>query len=222
MSSILQNTPVAKVLDALYEDAEQRRAQVADQPDAFNPTGTALERFTALKDQYMPIDRPFGNLLYALIRSARPATVVEFGMSFGISTIYLAAALKDNGKGRVVTTEFIAEKADNARQNFDKAGLADWIEVRVGDATQTLQQPLPGPVDLLMLDGDKAMYIDILKLLEPSMQPGSLVASDNTDQPGAATYLEHVRDPANGYITSALLTTGGSKHQSGHELSVKL
>jgi len=112
--SILQG-PAANVLDALYQDHEVQREKWQNRPDPQEPSGTALQRFTALKDQYMPIDRPFGNLLYTLIRAARPATVVEFGTSFGISTIYMAAALKDNGHGTVVTTEFIAEMAEVAR-----------------------------------------------------------------------------------------------------------
>ncbi|WP_269541723.1 O-methyltransferase [Cerasicoccus fimbriatus] len=224
MKCTLTGSPASDILAKLYADADAKRAnlQPAQRPAKSDGAMTPLERFTLMKDQYMPIDVPFGNLLYSLIRSSGAKTVVEFGTSFGISTIYLAAAVRDNGAGQVITTEFIAEKADVARQNLTDAALVDLIDFRVGDAMQTLLNPLPGPVDLLFLDGDKGMYVDIVKLLEPKMRPGCLIVSDNTDQEGAATYLEHVRNPANGYISTPLLTPGGDKEHSGHEVSVKL
>lgn len=58
----------------------------------------------------MPVSAVGGQLLYNLVRAVRPATVVEFGTSFGISTLYLAAAVRDNGTGRVITTELSKEK----------------------------------------------------------------------------------------------------------------
>lgn len=227
MKSTLTSSPVANLLIKLYADAEAKRAEFEQRPlsDSQHPWRenlTPLERFTRAKDLYMPIDEPFGNLLYSLIRATGAQTVVEFGTSFGISTIYLASAVRDSGAGQVITTEFIAEKAAVAKKNLALAGLADLIDFRVGDALQTLLEPLPGPVDLLFLDGDKSMYVDVVKLLEPKMKTGCLVVSDNTDHEGAKSYLGHVRNPANGYITTPLLTPGGAKGQSGHELSVLL
>lgn len=226
--SSLHDPAVEQVLADLYADHERHRAAIRDQPrpfDAPKPT-TTYERFAALKHHYMPIDRPFGHLMYSLIRATGAETIVEFGTSFGISTIYLAAAVRDNGRGKVITTEFIEEKTETARANLTRAGLVDCVEFRVGDAMQTLAEsnadPLPGPIDFLFLDGEKAMYVDIVKLLEPRMRSSCLVVSDNTDQPGAASYLQHVRDPDAGYITTALLTAGGEKQHSGHELSVRL
>jgi predicted O-methyltransferase YrrM len=77
----------------------------------------------ALSDVYMPVTPNAGRLLYALVRAARPATIVEFGMSFGISAIHLAAALRDNGTGRVITTELSSAKVAAAQVNFAEAGL---------------------------------------------------------------------------------------------------
>lgn len=225
MTCTLNDSPAAVILEKLFADAEQQRAKAHDAPgpaEAEPPQQTPFERFSAARNRYMPIDRPFGHLMYALIRASRPAVVVEFGTSFGISTIFLAAAVRDNGMGKVITTEFIAEKLVTARQNLTDAGLADLIEFRGGDAIQTLAEPLPGPVDFLFLDGEKSMYLDIVKLLEPRMKPGCLVVSDNTDHEGTQTYLDYIRAAGSGYISSALLTTGGPKHQSGHEVSVRL
>ena len=231
MTCTLNDSPAAAVLERLYADADRQRE--AAQNDAGRhapppPDATPLERFTARKDQYMPIDPPFGRLLYALVRATRPGVVVEFGTSFGISTIYLAAALRDTGHGRLITTEFIESKADTARQNLEDAGLVDLVDFRVGDAINTLQQPFSAAgndhdrVDLLFLDGEKSMYLDVVRLLEPRMDPGGLIVSDNTDQEGTKTYLDHVRHPGHGYVSTPLLTPGGDKHHSGHEVSVRL
>ncbi|MGG2362426.1 O-methyltransferase, partial [Salmonella enterica] len=82
-------------------------------------------------------------LLYMLARAGRTRAIVEFGTSFGISTLHLAAALRDNGGGRLITTEFEPSKAAQARRNLDAAGLADLVEIREGDALQTLAGDLP-------------------------------------------------------------------------------
>lgn len=223
MTSTLLSNPAAQVLDDLFADAARQQASVAGQRKVAQTEGlTPFERFTLIKDSYLPIDRPFGNLLYSLIRGSNAQCVVEFGTSFGISTIYLAAAVHDNGAGQVVTSEFIVEKATRAKENLTAAGMVDVVEFRVGDAIETLAQPLPGPVDLLFLDGDKGMYLPILQLLEPRLKPGCLVVSDNTDLPGTQPLLDYVRDPAHGYLSVPVLTTGGDKAASGHEISVRL
>lgn len=219
----LQHSPAAQVLTELYADAERLRAEFYKGPDRpCDENATVYERFYAMKAQYMPIDRTFGTLMYSLIRASRPQTIVEFGTSFGISTIFLAAAACDNGVGKVITTEFIAEKAEKATDNLTEAGLVDWVEFRVGDAIQTLKAPLPGPVDFLFLDGEKSMYLDVVRLLEPYMRPGCLIASDNTDHEGTENFLRHVRDIDRGYVSSALLTSGSDDHRRGHEVSVRL
>jgi predicted O-methyltransferase YrrM len=103
---------------------------------------------------YLPISADAGRLLYALVRASRPDTVVEFGTSFGISTIYLAAAVADNGRGRVITTELSSTKAEAARSNLRQAGVDGPVTVLVGDARQTLAD-LGGPIGLVLLDGWK-------------------------------------------------------------------
>ncbi len=223
-SCTLHESPVADVLTALYADAKKQHAKAASRPrqERENDTRTPFERFSEMKTRYLPIGRAFGTLMYTLIRATRPTTIIEFGTSFGISTIFLAAAVRDNGAGKVITTEFIPEKAETAKQNLTDAGLVDWVEFRIGDAIETLAEPLPGPVDFLFLDGEKSMYVDVLKLLEPQMPAGALVASDNTDMDGTAELLAYVRDQSNGYVTAPLLTASGEDRTSGHEISLKL
>ncbi|SEF63762.1 O-methyltransferase [Marinobacterium lutimaris] len=221
--SLNNDSQAAKVLNELYAEAEKQRSGAGNRLTAeAGAVLTPLERFTALKHRYMPIDRPFGNLMYSLLRASQAKTIVEFGTSFGISTIFLAAAARDNGFGKVITTEFIAEKAERARENLTRAGLVDWVEFRVGDALQTLSDPLPGPVDFLFLDGEKSLYLDMVRRVEPQMATGCLIASDNTDHQGAEPYLQYMRDPQQGYVSTPILTQGGPKAHSGHEISFRL
>jgi len=163
-------------------------------------SATAQERADAFSDFYLPVTRDAGLLLYSLVRAARPATVVEFGMSLGISAIHLASAVRDNGSGRVVTTELSATKVAAAKKTFAEVGLDDLIDVLEGDATDTLGK-LDGPVDFVLLDGWKDLYVPVLELLEPRLSPGTLVVADNTSMAELAPYLDYVRDPANGYVS---------------------
>ncbi|MCU7723964.1 class I SAM-dependent methyltransferase [Actinoplanes sp. KI2] len=143
---------------------------------------------------------PGGTLLYSLVRSARPQTIVEFGTSYGISTFYLAAAVRDNGTGRVVTTELSTAKVAAARANLSEAGVAALVDVLPGDALQTLTT-VDGPIGLVLLDGWKDLYLPVLQLLEPRLSAGALVIGDDSSFPTVQPYLDYVRDPANGYLS---------------------
>jgi predicted O-methyltransferase YrrM len=157
----------------------------------------------------MPISEPGGRLLYALTRAARPATVVEFGTSFGISTTHLAAAVIDNGTGHVLTTELSPVKIAAAQANLEDAGLADVVTVLAGDALETLSA-VEGPIGLVFLDGWKDLCLPVLRLLEPRLAPGALVVADDVDSHASmADYLACVRDPANGYVTIAFPVEDG-------------
>ncbi|MGC5567759.1 O-methyltransferase [Streptomyces sp. FR-108] len=159
---------------------------------------TAQELADAAQNIYMPVSADGGRLLYNLVRATKPATVVEFGTSYGISTLHLAAAVRDNGTGRVVTTEMSRTKAASARETFAATGLDDVITVLEGDALQTLAAPTQ-PVDFLFLDGWKDLCLPVLRLLEPHIAPGTLVVADDVDLPDLGPYLDHVCDTANGY-----------------------
>jgi predicted O-methyltransferase YrrM len=197
--------PVRPVLDRLFQAADHddaRRAALHDRrPEGFAGL-SAREQADAFAELYIPVSPEGGRLLYTLIRAGRPSTVVEFGTSFGISTIHLAAAVRDNGTGRVVSTELSAAKVARARANLAEAGLADVVTVLEGDALQTLAG-LPGPVGFVLLDGWKNLYLPVLRLLEPGLPPGALVVADDTISMAAqmADYLAYVRDPARGYLS---------------------
>ena len=160
----------------------------------------AQSRADALSEFYLPVTPDAGRLLYSLVRASRPATVVEFGMSLGISAIHLASAVRDNCEGRVVTTELSEKKVAVASRNFADAGLDDLITVLHGDALETLKS-VEGPVGFVLLDGWKDLYMQVLEVIEPRLGPGALVVADNTSMPGLQPYLDYVRDPANGYVS---------------------
>jgi predicted O-methyltransferase YrrM len=158
-----------------------------------------LDLYSRLKDLPLPVSRQTGALLYMLALSSRAQTIIEFGTSFGISTLHLAAALRDNGGGRLITTEFELSKVARARENLRAGGVLDLVEIREGDALQTLRDGLPDTVDLLLLDGAKALYPDILGLVESRLRIGALIVADNADF--SPEYLARVRSPANGYLS---------------------
>lgn len=199
--STLTDTQVASTLDRMYAESHAQMSTLRDRFGSVDmTTATAQERADALSDVYMPVTPEAGRLLYSLVRATRPQTVVEFGMSLGLSGIHLASAVRDNGSGRLVTTELSAEKVKTATRNFADAGVAEHITVLEGDALETLAA-LNGPVGFVLLDGWKEMYLPVIKLLEPLLSPGSLVVADNTNMPDTQPYLDYVREPSNGYVS---------------------
>ena len=202
----LATDPVAPLLARLFADtdAESPLAACRDLPEAelqrlMRSKTDYRDLYGRLKDLALPVSRGTGVLLYMLARSSRARTIVEFGTSFGISTIHLAAALRDNGGGRLVTSEFEPAKVERARANLAAAGLLDLVEIRTGDALQTLAGDLPDAIDLVLLDGAKALYPDVLALLEPHLRPGAAIVADNADH--SPDYLARMRAPASGYLS---------------------
>lgn len=170
-----------------------------------------------VRDKLICIDRGQGWLIYMLCRSLRAARAVEFGTSFGVSTLYLAAAMRDQGAGIVIGTEIEPQKARSARDHFAQAGVADLIDLREGDALESLQN-CGGPVDFLLVDGFPQFARPVIKLMAPQLRPGAMVVCDNVGHfpKGMAGYLDFVRDPANGFVSTLLPLRGGT------EISVKI
>lgn len=208
--STLDSPAVAGLLKQLFARADH------DDPMTFERVNVALKRLPQppdqrqraelMRDVYMPVSPDVGRLLYVLARSRGAKVIVEFGTSFGISGIHLAAAVRDAGGGRVVATELDPIKAERAAQNFRAAGLSELVDLRVGDAFETLKSGVGGSVDLLLLDGWKEAYLPMLRLLEPKLSPGALVVADDLDiaPETLAPYLDYVRQPGNGYVSVEL------------------
>lgn len=209
MTNTLNSPKVRAVLDRLFEGAAHDAENGPELAAGAWSTASARELADACQAVYMPVSEPGGRLLYALTRAARPATVVEFGTSFGISTTHLAAALTDNGTGHVLTTELSPVKIAAAQANLEDAGLADVATILQGDALVTLSA-VEWPVGLVFLDGWKDLCLPVLRLLESKLAPGALVVADDVDSHDSmADYLAYVRDPANGYVTIAFPVEDG-------------
>jgi predicted O-methyltransferase YrrM len=198
MTSSLFDPVVSRVLAALHSHAETiDPALLAKMGDATD------DQMAELLDQaFIPVSADAGRFLYSLVRATNGGTVIEFGTSFGISTIYLASAVRDRAAGTVITTELHAGKAQKARENIRAAGLLDYVDIREGDALKTLGDIKSG-VSLLFLDGWKKLYLPVLRLLEPALEPGAMVVADDLDlfPEVHKPYLAYVRNPANGYVS---------------------
>lgn len=202
----LTTQPLASLLDRLFEEAAASPAANPAMADLFEDRDRLLRSKTEyldfygrLKDFPLAVSRETGMLLYMLARGCRARNIVEFGASFGVSTLYLAAGLRDNGGGRLITSEFEPSKVARARENLTAGGLIDLVEIREGDALQTLGRDLPDTIDLLLLDGAKSLYPEILSLVENRLRPGAFVVADDADM--SPEYVAHVRSTADGYLS---------------------
>jgi predicted O-methyltransferase YrrM len=200
----LTTPQVAGLLDRLFGEAETSEVALQEvaQSDASrlmtSKTGYR-QLYSMMKDIPLPVSRETGTLLYMLTRSTGAKSILEFGTSYGVSTIYLAAGVRDNGGGRILTTEFEPSKAARAREHLTAAGLVDLVEIREGDALETLAQDLPTTLDLVLLDGAKGLYLDILDRIESHLRPGSLVLADDADH--CPDYLRRVRGDGETYLS---------------------
>ena len=178
------------------------------------------ERF--MSDKLVALDRDKALLCYQLCRALRARRVVEAGTSHGVSTLYLAAAVRDNvredgGTGIVIGTEHEPAKAEIARAHFAEGGLSELIDLREGDLRQTLKD-VGGPVDFMLMDIWTPMARPALERVAPSLRPGAIVVADNTTtfREAYRDYFDFVNDPANRLCTSTLPFEGGL------ELTVRL
>ena len=155
-------------------------------------------------DKYTPILPYQGTFLYMQARALNAKNILEFGTSFGISTIYLGKAAKDNG-GKVISTEYLPHKVKAARQHIEEAGLSDYVEIIEGDARETLQN-MDTEWDFVLLDGWPDMVYTIFRLIEPRLKKGAVIAVDDVAgfQPSMKDYLDYVRNPGNGYLSATV------------------
>ncbi len=183
MASPLNDPKLEALLDRLHAqsntevdetDAYFARREREGSLDYENFCDDDMHRF--LSDKMVALDRDKAAFCYQLCRSLRASCVVEAGTSFGISTLYLAAAVRDNQveDGVVIGTEHEPDKVAIARQNFEAAGLSEFVDLRKGDLRRTLQD-VGGPVDFMLVDiWDVAL--PALELVSPNLRPGAIVA----------------------------------------------
>jgi len=130
------------------------------------------------KTRNIPIVGPaVGRLLYQLAQSMRAKTVFEMGSAVGYSTIWWARAVGSDG--RVIYTDGSKKNAEEARGYFQKAGVADRIDARVGDALEILSEQKPASFDIIFNDVDKEDYPRVFRLAVPRLRSGGLFITDN-------------------------------------------
>jgi predicted O-methyltransferase YrrM len=218
MESPLKDPKLEALLDRLHAESDAevdgtnayfaRRAQEGTL-DPENFFDADMHRF--FSDRMVALDRDKAEFCYQLCRSLRAARVVEAGTSFGVSTLYLAAAVRDNQaeSGVVIGTEYEPRKAEIARANFAEAGLSGLIELREGDLRQTLQG-VGGPVDFMLVDIWE-VALPALERVSPSLRTGAIVACDNTTahRKNYQDYFEFVNHPSNRFRTMTVPFEGG-------------
>ena len=222
--------PVAQTLARLFTEADEADAALMAQfvdvmaseqalADALAEQLAAERRdlrgvYRGYAENFLNVQPEYGRFLYQCARMRGARRIVEFGTSMGVSTIYLAAALRDMGGGRLIGTELEPGKAERARANLRAAGLDDLVEIRVGDARDTLAG-LDGDVDMVLLDGAFSLYLPVLKLLEPRLAKGTPILAENAFDHGNE-YLDYVRNEAHGYLSQPLTVSEGR----GNEFTV--
>lgn len=206
MTTATLNQPqVREVLSRLYAEAQANDSKVEAEEQALMGAGGGViddQTLQSINDRtFMAVSPEVGRLIYLLVRSRRPALVVEFGTSFGLSALHIASAIRHNRFGRLITAEQSESNASRAALHLEQAGLKNFVEIRQGDAFQTLDGV--NGIDLLLLDGWKPLYLPLLRQLEPSLSPGCLIVADDVISLSekVAPYLAYVRDATNGYVS---------------------
>ena len=211
--STLASAQVRRPLQELRAVGEREdplyRRRVSAREAELGSTLSPSERAGLAVDAPLAISSQVGEVLHALVLTARPSLIVEFGASLGISTIYLASALADLGAGMLITTELIPAKAERTESAIATAGLGRYVEVRCGDARQTLAD-IDQPVDFLFLDGANDLYLPILELLRPRLASTAVIAADmSVGDRDHDRYRAYVNDPNGGLIATELQLDAG-------------
>ena len=217
--SSLQRADVRDVLARLHRNARGDYLRLPLQVPKLamgllrGKTLTDVLKEGAARQLYLPVSPEQGRFLYLVARTLGARTIVEFGTSFGISTLYLAAAVADNGGGKVIGTELEPNKQAVATDNLAAAGFGDIAEVRLGDALETLRD-IPAPVDMVLLDGWKDLYMPVLDLLRPKLRRGSVVLADNifTFKKALRPFVDHLQSGKNGFQSTTLSIADGFEY----------
>lgn len=187
----LQSPQIAHLLQQLHQESDanyEERYQILNA--IADPTERKIKHDDLRKTAFMSVSSEEGRFLHFLAKYAKAKTIVEFGCSFGISTIYLAAAAKDNG-GSVISSEIETSKIIVANENISKAGLSSFVSILEGDATKTLNQ-IKDSIDFLFLDGAKDLYLPIFHLLKDKLRKGAIVFADNIDKAETTPFANEI------------------------------
>jgi predicted O-methyltransferase YrrM len=220
--SVLHDPKLESLLATLHARSDEQLAALRTyDTERASETKPAADEAAQLKafrsDKLVALDRDKAEFCYMICRAIGARRIVEAGTSFGVSTLYLAAAVRDNGGGTVFAAECESAKVERARANYEAAGLASFIDLREADIFEAIKT-FEGPIDFVLFDiwGDVGPMLDSLL---PRLRPGAVLCADNTGGSrtgGYAAMFKLIDDPANGFRTMTL------PFQGGFELTVKL
>ena len=216
MSGVLGDPALQALVDRLHAQSLAQEAETGAwfaeraQKGELSWDGLDEKSHRYMADKLVALEPPKAEFCHLMCRALRARRVVEVGTSFGVSTLYLAAAVRANGGGSVIGTEHEPAKAAAARAIFAEAGLAELIDLREGDLRETLKV-IEGPVDFVLMDIWTEMARPAIELIAPHLRPGAVVVSDNTERVRHAygAFFAFVNDPANGLRTMTLPFDGG-------------
>jgi len=202
-------------MDSQIEKIVADYDELSEQQIKLRPTLSPEERERRQDEFIIPIGRATGTLLNLLVKESNATRILDVGTSYGYSALWLGEAARQTG-GRVISLEIHPAKQEKAKTAVRNAGLADWVEFRLGDARELITA-LDGPFDFVLIDLWKDLYIPCFDLIYPKLVPGALIAADNMLEPKqhrehAEAYRRHIRTKKG--IESILLAVG-----SGVELS---
>jgi predicted O-methyltransferase YrrM len=163
----------------LWQDVDRYIAEMLVQPD--EALQAALDASDAAGLPPISVSPAHGKLLWTFARMLDARRILEIGTLGGYSTIWLARGLSPSG--RLITLEAVARHAEVARSNIERAGLSDKVEIRVGQALDTLPG-LEGPFDLSFIDADKQNNPQYFHWALKLSRPGSLIVVDNVVREG--------------------------------------
>jgi predicted O-methyltransferase YrrM len=216
--TVLRSSKLDSLLSSLHATSDKQlltiKADYQNLQDAgIKPDEGQFKEY--MSNKLVALDRDKAEFCYQLCRAISARRIVEAGTSLGVSTIYLAAALRDNivavgGSGTVIATEYEPAKARAARTLFQQAGLDELIDLREGDLQDTVTR-IDGPIDFMLVDIWIDMARPALELVAPHLRDGAIVICDNTEQYRSeyCSYFDFINDPANRFRTMTLPFKGG-------------
>jgi predicted O-methyltransferase YrrM len=184
--SVIRDPELERLLEGLHARSDAQVAALRRYETERTQQTPIGEVKAFLSDKLVALDRDKAEFCYQLCRATDARRIVEIGTSFGVSTLYLAAAVRDNiraagGNGAVIGTEYESAKASAARAHFAEAGLSGYIDLREGDLRETLKE-IEGPMDFMLVDIWIGMARPALQLVTPHLRPGAIVVCDNTEK----------------------------------------
>lgn len=183
----VKQSKVTTTLKELYNDSRNDKFKMIK--------GAAKSIFRPIQpsdfeEVYLSISNEQGVQLKKFIIEEDIKNIIEFGTSFGISTLFLAQGVMETG-GHIITTELLESKAIKAIENFKKADVNKLIEVRIGNAMNTLKNH-DKQIDLLLLDGWKDLYLPLFRMLEPNFHSDTFIYVDNANMSDSKVFLQTI------------------------------